>query len=214
MKYLAIHNYIEALALAMSLLLLPRLRHSSLRFLPVLLSITVASEMLSITLSATFKINNTAWVYNFFIGLQAIFFFSFYYFLSLKKSIKQIAFFSMLIYGVFYAINLSAIQGFFTFNHLSYLLGSFLVIINSLLCFVELIETNHQSSLIKNSIFWINCASLIFFTGSFFYFLFWYYLVQNAVDDGSLFRNILTVLNLAFYTLIIIGLLCLKKNQK
>lgn len=194
--------------------MIPRLRHSSVRFLPVLLFITVACESLSIILSAEFKIYNTAWVYNIFIGCQAIFFFTFYYFQAIKKSIKKAAFFCMTAYSLFYAVNIFTIQGFFVFNHLSYLCGAFFIIINSFLCFIELIETNFQLSIFKYSVFWINCASIIFFTGTFFYFLFWYYLVQNSVDDGSLFRNILTTLNLIFYTFIIIGLLCLKKNQK
>lgn len=214
LRLLALHNYMEFLALIISFFYFSRLRISILKTLPYFLLITVIIENTSIILSSYLHETNTSWLYNIFIGIQIYFFHLLFLKFTEKRRIWNIFLYSTLIYSSFYFINISIIQGPHIFNHYSYLLGSFFIIVNSSFCFFELIERNLSQSMFQEPFFWINSAALLFFTGTFIYFLFWYYLVEQSIDNGELYRNILTVLNLLFYSLIIISITWQVKKQR
>ena len=191
-----------------------RLRGTYLRFYPALLIITIIAENISIILSSKYRIFNTSIVYNIFIFLQIIFILGFYL-VETKKNLMFRLYAGFIVTFILFAItNMFFIQKIYEFNQLTYLLGSLFIIVSSCIFLYQLIEQIEDESLFTNSFFWITISNLIFFTGTFFYFLFWYYLVKKNVDNGNLFRSLLTILNIVFYTLIIIGFLCRKKSLR
>lgn len=212
---ISISNYLEALALLVSIASLARLRLSSLKYFPVFLALTVFVELGSKYLRMSNPSLNVSIVYNIFIAFQIAFFLFLLYNESFTSYRKKIILSLTLFYLFFYLFNLNFIQGYNIFNYYSYLVGSFFVVVSSLFYLSELIALPDEVQLFSRPMFWITTAALVFFTGTFFYFLFYYFLVFKKMDaNGSLFRSILTILNVLFYSLLIIGFLCSEKKTK
>lgn len=191
-----------------------KLRDTYLRYYPALLLITIITENISIILSSRYRFNNTSPIYNVFIFIQVLFILGFY--IAEVRKLKQVILFKIFAgaFTIFALTNVLFIQKVYEFNQLTYLLGSVFIVIASCMFLYVLIDQIEDKSLFTYSFFWITSANLIFFTGTFFYFLFWYYLVKKNIDNGILFRIILTILNTIYYILTIIGFSCPKKDQK
>jgi len=213
-KSLAIHNYLEILALVVSLIFYPRLKSSSLKLLPVFFLITVIVELGSKVLKVYYDYKNTSWLYNIYIMIQISFFPLLYFFCSKEKRKKLIFKFVLFLFLIFHFINILFYQGLYNFNYISYLFGSVLVIFSSFLFFLELIDEGREVILVKLPLFWITSAAILFFTGTFFYFLFFYFLINKADINGNLFRKILTILNIFYYSFLIIGMICRGRVKK
>lgn len=212
--HLSLFIILEFLAFGCSLLCFRRLRTSFLKWFPLFLLVTLMVESGSQWLYMIYKVN-TGQLYNLFICIQIVFFLMMFYTESKRFLTKRITLISICVFVSFYILNLVLIQGTFSFNYISYLVGAFLIILNACLYFMEIISNDYPTPLTKQPQFWITSGTLIFFTGSFFYFLFWFYLVNRNIDsDGSLYRLILNVLNIIFYTSLIVGFLCPKPIRK
>lgn len=212
---IAIYNYFEILALVASVIYLPRLRLSVLKMFPIFLFLTVSVELGSKYIRSISPSFNANWVYNIFIAAQILFFLYLLNKESKHERTKKLTTVFIICFLLFHSINIVIGQGISAFNYHSYLLGSFFVIISSFLFLSELIDSPDEIRIVRVPMFWVSTASLVFFTGTFFYFLFFYFLVTKKMDiDGSLFRTILTILNILFYSLLILGFLCSRKEAK
>ena len=210
---LAIHNYAEILAFTIGFIMLTRLRVPMLKLLVAFLFLTVLVELSSLYLTTNFIIKHSTKIYNFYIGVLIIFFL-FFLFVAFKKKInKKITTYAMFVFLIFYIININGWQKLNNFNYFSYLLGALFLIILSCMYFFELLGKGEK--IFTNSFFWIASAVLFFFSSTFVYFLFWYFLVQkNADTNGSLFMILIQIINVIFYLLIIVSFLCQLKKEK
>lgn len=211
---LSLYIILELLALLFSLAFFRQLRVSFLRLFPLFLLLTVSVELGSQWIYYYFKLG-TGWLYNIFIGVQMLFFLSLFFVENRNHKRKNIALTSGLIFLLFYIVNLLFLQGVTNFNYISYLVGCFLLMINACIFFLELISRSESEGFFKQQLFWVTSGILVFFTGSFFYFLFWYWLVIRNVDsNGHLFRVLLDILNIVFYCALIIGFICPAPSRK
>lgn len=124
---LAIHNYLEILALFTSILFYSRLRVSYLKWMPAFLLFTIISELGSKILKLNYGHSNTSWIYNVFIVIQIAFFLVFYYVESNIKLYKRVFLLFICSFLIFHLINISLWQGFYKFNYFSYLWDRFLL---------------------------------------------------------------------------------------
>lgn len=212
---LAVHNYAEILAFGIGVVSLPRLRFRVLQWLVAFLGLTLLVELAGFYLPASFIIKHAAKYYNGFIGVQISFFLLCLLKATQKRQNREIIKAMLVIFALIFVINLAAIQGISTFNHITYLNGALFLIIASCLFFFELLSTESTDALFRNNMFWLAASILFFFTSTFVYFLFWYYLVIKELDkEGVLFQILMQVINVVFYSLIIISLLCQMKERK
>ena len=205
---LSLFIILEVLALVVSLIALPRYGTSFLKYFPVLLLLTLVVEVASQLLSSQWGIRS-GWLYNILIGIQLLFYLLLFYRENRNPRFRRIASISIGLFLLFFFINILFGQGPQDFNYFTYLAGSFLVFFNACLLLIWLIQSAEEQPLLRQPLFWITGAALIFFTGTFFYFLFWYFLVIKQIDtNGALFLNLLYVLNIVYYGLLITGFLC------
>lgn len=212
---LAVHNYAEILAFAVGVVSLPRLRFPVLQWLVAFLGLTLLVELAGFYLPTSFIIKHAAKYYNGFIGVQISFFLLCLLIATQKRQNKEAIKAMLVAFAMIFVINLVGIQGVSTFNHITYLAGALFLIVASCLFFFELLSAESTEGLFRNNLFWLVAAILFFFTSTFVYFLFWFYLVIKELDKGGqLFQILMQVINVVFYSLIIISFLCQMKERK
>ena len=208
------HNYLELLALLTGILTFTRLRSLQSRAILLFLFVTVMVELSSLYITTQVIMKNSTRIYNFYIYFLVVFF-MFYLYRSFKGiGYKRAGLVFFWAFTVFYLLNILFWQQLDQFNYFSYLAGSVLLIILACLYLFELLEAADEG-ILANESFWVTSGILFFFTGTFVYFLCWYFLVDQAADkNGQLFRVLIQVINVIFYLLLSISFICQAGKKK
>lgn len=153
------------------------------------------------------KSYHTISLYNFFTFFEFIFYLLFFDLIFAEKKIKKIVRWSVIFYVVCGVLNILFVQT-DTFHSYTYVLGSVLIVIYSIVYFYYLFRFPETGSLVKNPFFWIVIGLLFYYTCTISL-----YGLQNFIRDTlPYYDRILTItgdfLNVLLYTLFSIGFLC------
>jgi len=208
---LSLHNYFEILALTCSIIFWKNIRNTPLQwFVPYLIFIVIV-EFIGRYMRTELKVTN-AWLYNISVPLE-YFFYVFIFFSFFKNKINQwlaVGFF--VLFGIYVIVFLS-INGIAKFNRNVLIIGSFSLIVFSILCLIELYNLPGIINLSKHPVFWIAVGVLLFSAGEFSYDLMTKFFFANRMDKGAIiFRSINSYLNLLLYLCISISFIWKKDS--
>ena len=131
-----------------------------LRLFPVFLLLTEAVTLVGTYLTA--HNSNNIILYNFFGAFEFCFYFFILYRIIQKRLAKRIIFYILCIYPLLALINIFFIQGFTSFQSITYDLGCLLIVSICIYYFFELFQLEHSVNLARQPAFWI-CSGLLFF---------------------------------------------------
>jgi hypothetical protein len=155
-----------------------------------------------------------AWLYNFSIPIEYLFYATLFYLYHWKRIFKNIALGFIILFTVFVGVNF-LFQGHQKMNTNMLKVGSFCMIVLSCFVFTELLSSERPINYLKEPIFWIATGVFLFNTGEFFYTLFSDYLIQNHLDrPRKIFSSINNKLIWVLYTCLIISMLCTTKKPR
>ena len=113
---------------------------------------------------------------------------------------------------LFSIINSLFIQSIFSFSSNAITLECGVVIIYSVSYFIKLLRFPPIDHLDRNPMFWINCAVLIYFSGSFMIFMYSNHILPGSKDMQMVVWSVHGILNIVMYTLYSIALWVKEKN--
>lgn len=131
-------------------------------------------------------------MYSVFTVAEFGFFFYLFYFNYQKQHFKNILLILVVIFLLFAACNLFFIQGLWTYNAYSLLLGSIILIIAVYLFFYDVFERNEPLNFLNKPMFWIAIGTFIFYLGDFIFNLMSPYMHANQLEKE---RNLFTLIN-------------------
>lgn len=204
---LPLNMYFEIAAFLTAVICWRSLRNSKLQwFMPYLLLIVVA-ELGGRYLYTELRQPN-AWIYNFVVPIEYLFC-TWIFYLHYKKPINRyLAIFFMAGFSI-YALMICLLNGVTIFHTIFLLVGSFFMIVFSLLYLFELYSNPPKTALLLTPMFWITGGLFIFNAGEFSYNLLSKYFIDNLMDPQlKLFRAINSRLILVLYTSFIIAFIC------
>ena len=208
---LSIHNYFEILAFVCSLIFWKNIRNTPLKwFVPYLLFIVIV-EFLGRYMRTELEVSN-AWLYNISVPVEYLFFV--FIFFSYFKSVinRKLSIGFILLFGLYVVIFLF-VNGIVNFNRNVLLVGSFFLVIFSVLYLIGLYNQPGIINLGKQPVFWIAVGVLLFNAGEFSYDLLPKLFFINRMDRGAvIFRSINSYLNLLLYLCISISFLWKKDS--
>lgn len=211
---LSAHNYFEIAALLAAIFFWKRLKQTKLYLLLPFMIFIVSVELYGRYLRNELRLPN-AWLYNFSIPIEYLFYAMLFYFHYQKSLFKKIILFSTFSFLLFVVINVLFIQGHQKMNTNMLKTGSFCMILFSCLFFTELLSTDKIVNYIKEPMFWVATGVLLFSTGEFFYTLFSDYLIKSHLDKTrKIFSSINNKLIWVLYTCITISIICTKKKHQ
>lgn len=106
-------------------------------------------------------------------------------------------------------INILFIQGYNHFHSYSYLLGSLMIIYYACSFFYSLFHSKGYINLLRFSMFWICTGLLFFYSGMFFYYIFFEALATKYIIKYLLLFNILmNIFNIILYTCLSVAFIC------
>jgi hypothetical protein len=210
--FIPIYYWFELLSLLICLVMIRRLRGSSLFYLLYILLLVVIFESLGLYLKYI-ESRQTGKFYNVLTILQFPLWIQIFKDFSESKQRKNLISLLIAIFLFFSIINLLFVQGFNRFNNYSLIFGSFLIIFFSCTFLYKMLRLVDKNPL-SVPMFWISCGSLLYFTGTFLYFSLYGYLRKFQIENHSQIFDLL-ILNLiiVFYACISVGLLVLKKDK-
>jgi hypothetical protein len=125
-----------------------------------------------------------------------------------SKLVKKIIYIIMLLFTVFVAINLIFIQKIYTWNSVSFAIGSLLVVASSIYYFLELFKRPNSVNLVKEPAFWICSGLLFFYCCSFPLLGLNNFFINAPIIVRQNIGVILMLLNVMYYILFTIAFLC------
>jgi hypothetical protein len=133
----------------------------------------------------------------------------------LKGFIKRIWFKSiMVLFGVFYFIIILFFQSFNEYPNISFSVLSIIIIVFSLLYFYKTMIEAKIVKLADEPLVWINTGIVIFFTGNFFYHIFFNVFLESSREFLIMISTYFRILIAIFYSLITIGFIKAKNQVK
>jgi hypothetical protein len=205
---LPIHIYFEIAAFLTALVLWKKLEKRSLRWFVPFLFFIVAVEFTGRYLRKELHQPNV-WLYNISIPVEFLFYAFIFYRSYTVPSFRILSLLFIALFSFYTIINLLFINDISVLNSIPIAIGSFSMVIFSLLCFYDIYLNNHSASVLKQSIFWIAAGVLLFNAGEFAFHLFFPYLEASGNDDAvAVFSNINHKLILILYSCLIIAFLC------
>lgn len=168
-----------------------------------LLSISLLTEIVSLILILYFKTSNIV-LYNYFILIETILLY--FYFGHIQSNIIRLISTIFLIFFILISSYELVINSIKSMNAVSFTLQSIYSIVFSLLAFHHILKEQKYNNILKASVFWINSAILLFFTGNLFLHLFSKYLQEHALNAFFELWAFHSFFNIVFYSLISIGL--------
>ena len=127
--------------------------------------------------------------------------------LWLKKIIRVFVF----IFPLFVLVNTVWIQGFFTLQTYSFVIGGSFILLLSVSYLGELYTNEESQNILRNPVFWFSLAYLIYFAVSVPYFGMLNYLVANYLSFATLYYELIYEGTICLYNILLtIGFLCMK----
>lgn len=210
---LPLHMYFEAGALLTSAVLWLRFRTPILRwFFPFLLFI-VLIELTGRYLRTILSQPN-GWLFNLSIPIEYLFFAFIFWKSYTRPAYRLLTMWFVILFSLFAIINI-AVNGLAEFHTNVLLIGSFFMIVFSVLYFINLYQDMETEIVWKEPMFWIAAGVLVFNMGEFSYNLLFGYLIKYKLDEAAvIFRSINNKLILVLYSFLIIAFLCARNTRK
>jgi hypothetical protein len=206
--------WFELLSLVVSLLVINRLRNSVLFLFVFLLSLVVLVEFIGMYLKYI-KNDETGWLYNIFTIIQFPIWIQIFKNQLQYQGIKLGANLLLLFFISFALLNLFFFQGIRDFNNYSLITGSAILIFLSCAYLYQLMAEGEKMSLLREPMFWISSGALFYFTGTFFYFALYHYLLEIKLKKlTEIFDLIIPNLIILLYCCISVGLLQSKRVKQ
>lgn len=195
-----------------SALLWPQLRTSVLRwFLPFLIFI-VCVELTGRYSRRVLGITN-GWLYNLSIPIEYLFFTFIFCRMYSRIAYRFLTMWFLILFSIFIVINIM-VNGLAEFHTNVLQVGSFFMIVFSVLYFINLYQDAEMEIVWRQPMFWIAAGVFIFNMGEFAYDFLSDYLINHGLDrTTAIFRSINNNLILVLYSFLIIGFLCNRSTQ-
>ena len=158
--------YFEIGALLISILVLYKFNHKTLRWFIPFLFLIICVEFTGRYFKKILHEPNT-WLYNISIPFEYLFYGFIISSLCLTPSYKKVIIYGMALFTAFMLIDLLLIQGLSLPNTNTYKIGCSLMIFFSGLGLLDLFKNDEHSSVLKNPLFWISSGVLFFNVGDF-----------------------------------------------
>lgn len=131
----------------------------------------------------------------------------------LKGFLKRIWFKSIrVLFGVFYLIDIFYFQSLYDYPNIPFSVLSIIILVFSLLYFYKTMIEAKIVKLADEPLIWINTGIVIFFTGNFFYHIFFNFFLKSSqeflLNVGTYFRILIAI----YYILITIGFMKAKRQ--
>ena len=177
-----------------------------LRLFPYFLLVTFVTEILGWQLANEDK--NNAAIYNFF-SVAAFIFYSYLIMQVIySKKAKYIIRLVIIIYTVVSLFNILFIQKLDGFHTMTYSLGCFLIVVESIYYFLELFQYPRFINLMREPAFWIVSGLLFFYTCTLPVLGVVNYLISFPMVIMSSLQQLIIILNVLLYSLFTIACLC------
>lgn len=207
------HIYSEIVALLICIICWRSLKASYLRWFLTFLAFIVVVEISGWYLPVYLK-RDAGWVFNISVPIEYLFF-SLIFYHSYCKRINQrfVAVFGVLL--ITYVLYFSLFKNIRIFNSYYLLIGSFSMIIMSIVYFFEQYSKEDTGNIWQEPLFWITSGVLLFNIGEFSYDLVSTFIVKNLFDPVNvLFRKVNNKLVILLYILISVGFIVCRKRSK
>lgn len=206
-RILPVHVYIITVCIIIGFISLQRKKHPPhLVLFITYLSLTLVVELAGYTLRALRRDN--APIYNIYIIVN------FAYLIFLLRSflrnerIKRIFSWSIFTFVVIALINIFFIQGFYSFNTYTFIIGSIIMVICCIYYFYQRMKFPDSQSLLRDPTFWLSTGLLFFYTCSLPIFGLNNFVANIPLYIYNSFYLINQLLNIILYSLFMISLLC------
>ena len=180
------------------------------KLLSVLLTLTFLSETAAVICAYVYK--NTVLVYDIFDPLEELMF-TFIFASTFVKSISN----KIIISGVIIAFVIISFSVFFSnikiINTFPVIIKSAFLIILSLLLFKKILAEPYYENIMKEPLFWLGSATLLFFTINFLFWTSYHYLSETTNNIMMIFVDVLYYSNLVFYLMLWYSFVITKKSQ-
>lgn len=206
--------WFELLSLFISIVCFYKIRSSNLIWFIPFLILTNIQEWGSRYGYLTFRGTNTISL-NFFTTIEFVFYsWLFFQETNNKKQKKGIQIFTSG-YLIVFVLNILFVQGVSKFHSYSYLLGSLMIIYYTCSFFYDLFHKENYVNLVHFPMFWICIGLLFFYTGMFFYYIFFEALAfEYLIKFLMLFNVLMNIFNIILYLSFSIAFICqpIRKN--
>lgn len=172
--------------------------------------INTIKEIIATSLALN-KVHNLH-IYNSMGGFYYFLIFVTYYFVFNNQSIKKFLIIANTVFTAFFFINIISIQGLYTYNSYTKLLGGILVITTALLYFYQILKGKEFLNLVNVPFFWISTGLLFYSVGTIILFGFFEFYKTLPPETGAKLWFINSVLNISSNILITIALFCKPKS--
>ena len=199
--------YFEIGALLISILVLYKFNHKTLRWFIPFLFLMVCVEFTARYVRKILHEPNT-WLYNISIPVEYLFYGFIIGSLCLTPLYKKVIIYSMALFTAFMLIDLFLIQGLSLPNTNTYKIGCSLMIFFSGLGLLDLFKNDEHTSLLKNPLFWISTGVLFFNVGDFISFFLIDTFLKRDWEITKLFDVINNKMIYVLYTCISIAIIC------
>lgn len=203
---LSLHNYFEIAALITSIVFWKITKPGKLRWLLPYLFFIVCVELLGRYIGKVLHQPNY-WLYNITVPIEYLFFLFLFYIHSKNSINKSIIMIITLAFFLFIPINYFFIQGNNRFNTNFLKTGALILMIISVLFFLELLRNENKINPLLVPFFWIATGIFLFNAGEFIYTALSDSLFQNWKKWTSVVRKINNTLIYVLYTSIIIAVI-------
>ena len=199
--------YFEIGALLISILVLYKFNHKTLRWFIPFLFLIICVEFTGRYFKKILHEPNT-WLYNISIPFEYLFYGFIISSLCLTPSYKKVIIYGMALFTAFMLIDLLLIQGLSLPNTNTYKIGCSLMIFFSGLGLLDLFKNDEHTSLLKNPLFWISTGVLFFNVGDFISFFLIDTFLKRDWEITKLFDVINNKMIYVLYTCISIAIIC------
>lgn len=211
---LALHIYFEIGAFLISFFLWRILKKTKLFWFIPFLGFVVCAELTGRYLSRELRQPN-AWLYNFVVPVEYIFYCFIFLIHYKKRASKFIAGAFLVIFPIYVLISLFLMNNVYYFDTNFLLIGSFSMIVFSVAYLLELYGETESPAVWKIPLFWIAIAIFIFNAGEFSYNLLSRYFITDRMDPSlKIFRSINNKLILILYSGFILAFICQMISEK
>jgi hypothetical protein len=154
------------------------------------------------------------WIYNGFTIIRMLFYSWFFYLILTDQKVKKLLLVVTIISFVTAVLNYALIQTPHYVNTYSIILTNGLIILLTLAFFHQLLADSQVIKLQRHPGVWIALGSLLYYSGSLPFFIFFNYLLSHHYTLAQSYLYINDVLNIIMYSCFIITFLCRPQIQK
>ncbi len=173
----------------------------------------VCTEITSRILKMVLEIKNNMPLGHVYISVSFIFI-ALFYLHELKGFIKKkIIIWTIVIFELFSILNVIFFQSYYSYPSITGAASALFLVVFAILLFTRIMIEGKIKKLSQSSLIWINSAVLIYYSGNFFFYILYNYILSYSQEFIIRALNFFTLLYLLFYVFIAIGFLKAKFSQ-